>query len=169
MEVPNILTERLLLRQLTAKDATEKYLSWFSDASKNQFIAYKADQLSSLVDYIEEKNTSRNSMFWGIFCKNTEEHIGNFKFEPIDWSDNEAALGILIGEAQWRGKSLAKEIINACFTYIHEQHSINVIRLGVDKNNTAALKAYEKIGFIRYDLDEVKDDNYITMKLTKES
>ena len=86
-------------------------------------------------------------LFFGIFSRESNEHIGNIKFEPINFHNKTAIMGILIGEEGWRGRGVTPEVIKSSSEWLNKQYDINRIALGVDSKNIAAIKAYEKIGF----------------------
>ena len=67
--------ERLLLRILTEKDATEKYCSWINDPEVNKYLDTKAITLNELKQYINEKYNDPNCLFFGIFLKQNNIHI----------------------------------------------------------------------------------------------
>ena len=86
-------------------------------------------------------------LFFGIFSRESNEHIGNIKFEPINFHNKTAIMGILIGEEGWRGRGVTPEVIKSSSEWLNKKYDINHIALGVDSKNIAAIKAYEKIGF----------------------
>ena len=126
------------------------YLNWMRDVGNNVFIEsvdinYSIDDLSQ---FIYEKNNSLEALLLGVFDKSNGIHFGNIKFEPIDIRLKTAWLGILIGDLRYRGKGFAKEIIDTTCKYITNNYEISKIYLGVDKNNSVALKAYLACNFI---------------------
>jgi RimJ/RimL family protein N-acetyltransferase len=154
-------TERFHLRELSDSDASERYLSWFQDTTTQQFIAKKAETISQLKEYILEKKTDKNCLFLGVFYQGI--HIGNIKYEPIDISKAQATMGILIGEKDWRGKGVAGEVIMASSIYLREHYGIKRILLGVEQENSAAVQAYNKLGFVKY--KETPDGLYMSLEL----
>lgn len=146
---PSIETERFFLRPLTIDDATQRYLSWLRDDQSNRFIVTASSNygISSLKNYIEIRENRNDVLFFGIFLKETSLHIGNIKFEPIDRTHKTATMGILIGDSDWRGRGAAIEVLNACAQWLYEKYSITSILLGVDRENTPAIRAYFKSGF----------------------
>lgn len=56
-------------------------------------------------------------------------------------------MGILIGDPAYRGKGVAAEALLASAKWLGLYRQISQILLGVDSENTAAIRAYEKIGF----------------------
>jgi RimJ/RimL family protein N-acetyltransferase len=145
-----IETERFILKELTQNHVNDRYLSWFADDSAKKYISASVGTktLSDLRDYITERIGNPNILFLGIFEKNTDRHIGNIKYEPIDSSKGYAIMGILIGETDYRGKGVAGEVLAATALWLKENRKINQIILGVDRNNIGAVKSYEKAGFV---------------------
>lgn len=140
---------RFVLRSLSEQDASERYLGWLSDASTARFITTAAATraLSELKAYVRERCDQPDILFLGIFERVSGLHIGNIKYEPIDLRDRYAVMGILIGEEAWRGKGVAAEVITTSAAWLHEQHGIFEIVLGVELDNAAAIAAYESCGF----------------------
>lgn len=144
-----INTDRFILKVLEPNDASNKYLSWFDDNTAQKYIdAAKNDQsIKELQNFIKDKLISNDALFYGIFSKDSMNHIGNVKFEPISEELKTSVMGILIGEQDWRGKGVAKEVIYAVGKYLSNEWGINKMELGVAKENVAAINAYKKLGF----------------------
>ena len=144
-----INTERFQLKSLTTENVTEQYLSWFSgseEVEKYIDFAKKESNIDELVRYVRDREKRRDVLFLGIFS-DSNQHIGNVKYEPINLKDKTATMGILIGEKEWRGKGVAFEVIKGSSEYLQENYGIKNIELGVDKNNTPAITAYKKMQF----------------------
>jgi ribosomal-protein-alanine N-acetyltransferase len=161
----SIETHRFLLRPLVVADASQEYLSWMRDDVAAQYIvaAASTQSLESLERYILEKTTKIDCLFLGIFHKKTGSHIGNIKYEPICFEHKEAVMGVLLGDATWRGKNVFTEIFLASQKWLSDTYSINTIRLGVERSNTAAIRAYEKAGFISCDDGQDTTSSSVTM------
>lgn len=160
-------TERLILRTLVPKeDNFDNYLSWMRDSRTNSFIkSVRAETtLEDLRSYVEFHNEAHDSLLLGIFLKSGFKHIGNIKLEPIVQGE-EATLGILIGEKEWRGKGIGFEVIGRVINYSFEELKVNRIKLGVDLNNIAAVRLYEKLGFQPENKDQ--SSSGIMMSLNK--
>ena len=153
-----IQTSRFFLRPLAVSDATEKYLGWMKEDSVAKYITAASDtqSLASLEAYILEKSTKDDCLFLGVFNKIGGEHIGNIKYEPICFARKEAVMGVLLGDSNWRGKNVFNEIFLASQQWLLDTYSIQVIMLGVDRSNAAAIRAYEKAGF---SIDFVADND----------
>ena len=157
-----IVTQRFLLKPLTADDVNQNYLSWLNPEINN-YIEYAKSNTSmkALRSYVGERENRQDVLFLGIFTKD-KQHIGNIKYEPINHKNKTAVMGILIGDNNWRGKGVAAEVIKVSGDYLAEQYGISTILLGVSKNNKAAIAAYQKVGF------EVKYQNKNSIKMVWE-
>lgn len=156
-----INTQRFQLKTLTINYVTEEYLSWFSyskNVNKHIVYAKKNANIEDLRQYVKSRENREDVLFLGIFT-NSGRHIGNIKYEPINFKRKIATMGILIGDEEWQGKGVASEVIKASSIYLKESHGIKYIILGVDKTNINAISAYKKIKF------EVVEENKSALKM----
>ncbi len=144
-------TERFVLRPLTEADATPTYLGWLRDPVAEKYIQASATthELEDLRSYIRARQNREDVLFLGIFEPESGRHIGNIKFEPIDEAAGYAVMGILIGDVQWRGQKVTPEVLRATGAWLREHRQIRQMVLGVSASNTAAIRAYEAVGFIK--------------------
>jgi hypothetical protein len=70
--------------------------------------------------------------------KPEDSHIGNVKLEPII-PRKSAAIGILIGEENWRSKGVGFEVITRVLEYCFTDLELELVELGVDKKNLKAI------------------------------
>ena len=144
-----INTERFQLKSLTTENVTEQYLSWFSgseEVEKYIDFAKKESNIDELVRYVRDRENRGDVLFLGIFS-DSNQHIGNVKYEPINLKDKTATMGILIGEKKWRGKGVASEVVKASSEYLGKTYGVKYIDLGVERGNTPAISAYKKCNF----------------------
>jgi RimJ/RimL family protein N-acetyltransferase len=143
-------TPRFHLRELEPSDASERYLSWFSDPAARQYITAAATTaaVDDLRDYIRERTGRADVLFLGIFDRGSGLHVGNIKYEPLDRAGGYAVMGILIGDPDYRTRGVAREVLDATASWLREHRGISQIVLGVDTGNHAAIRAYEAAGFV---------------------
>jgi [ribosomal protein S5]-alanine N-acetyltransferase len=153
-------TERFRLRSLGVADATERYRSWFNAETARMGIASARRQpsLDELRQFIAERAGRPDVLFLGIFVRETGEHIGNIKYEPIDRDEHYAVMGILLGEKSWWGKGVTAEVLRATGRWLAEHCGTTEIVLGVMKDNQLARRSYEKVGFRRSDTNRIRID-----------
>ena len=161
-------SQRLLLRSLAPeRDDLSHYLSWMCDVENNLFIeSVKSEMtLRELQSYIFEKNRSENALLLGIFEKSSKMHVGNVTLDPIS-SGRDACLGILIGSREMQGKSFGFDAIRVLAEFAKREYSLISIYLGVDIKNLAAVRLYQKLGFIPENTyEEVQDRILMRLKL----
>lgn len=145
-----IITHRFRMRPLTVADVSERYLGWLSERRALLFIsgATGDNQLEELKSYVYQRVDRKDILFLGIFTHDGE-HIGNIKYEPIDVKRQVAIMGILVGEVAWRGKGVAGEVIHASAVWLRDNRNVHTLALGVDYGNIVAIRAYEKLGFLK--------------------
>ena len=144
-----VVTARFNVRTLQPSDVGDAYMAWFDDFVVRQFIAWRPtlDPLEELRDFVAGHDARADSLLLGIF-EHEGRHVANFKYGPIDLRLRTAVLGVLVGEAAWRGKGLFSEVFSATAGLLHRRFGIERVLLGVDSENAAALSAYERSGFV---------------------
>ena len=118
--------------------------------------AARTERLSDLKQYVCDRIGRDSIFFLGIFEKASGLHIGNIKYEPVDSALGYAIMGMLIGDLAYRGKKVGAEVLNASAGWLKEHRNIRQIVLGVSKDNHAAVKAYEKAGFVVADTPHIQ-------------
>jgi len=142
-----IIGDRIYLRELDKEDATPRYCSWINDKKVNKYLESKKTSLAQLKSYIKAKKESDNCIFFGIFLKENDRHIGNIKLEPISKEKKQATMGMMIGDKNYWGKGLATAALSNLVDWTFENLDIDTIDLGVVRENVGAVKVYKKVGF----------------------
>jgi [ribosomal protein S5]-alanine N-acetyltransferase len=143
-------TERFRLRELGVGDATERYLAWFRDSAAAKYISSAAAtrELTHVREYIGVRCGRDDVLFLGIFDRESGLHIGNIKYEPVDVGAGYAIMGVLIGDPAYRGKGVTPEVLLASGRWLQAHRGIRDIVLGVDTENSGAVRAYRRVGFV---------------------
>ena len=146
-----ICTARLYLRSLRPSDVGNTYAAWFKQKQVNKYIEnppQPACAITDLRNYVAFHNKQSDSILLGVFSKANDIHIGNIKFEPINYQEGKAVLGVLIGDINWRGSNVFGEIFKAAKLFLYEKYEISEFLLGVESTNIPAITAYKKAGFV---------------------
>ena len=69
----------------------------------------------------------------------------------------------MIGDKNWRGKGVAKEVLLACSEKLYLNYGILKILLGVNKKNIRGINAYKKTGFTEYQCLKKNNRSFIKM------
>ncbi len=76
-----LITERLILRQITNNDANDMFTNWTSDSEVTKFLVWKEhDNINVTHDYIESLNKqyqSPETYIWGIELNEIGKVIGS--------------------------------------------------------------------------------------------
>lgn len=147
MKAVELTSERLLLKRLTINHLSNDYVSWLNDHEINKYLEtrgnYTIEKLESFLVDQEEKDI----FFWAIHEKNTLEHIGNIKIDPINSEENSGEYGILMGSKKHWGQGYAKEASQLVIDFCFKNLGLNKITLGVIEKNRSAVLLYKKLGF----------------------
>lgn len=151
MLIPSaIFTNRLILRNLSDNDVTERYLNWLHD---DQIIRYLEVRHSpppstdALLEFVRGTNSDSRSLLLGIFDRNRGVHIGNIKLGPINVYHRFADIGFFIGERDCWGRGLASEAIAAVADYAFQKMGIDKLTAGCHEENVGSVQALIRAGF----------------------
>ncbi len=142
-----LLSDRLVFRPLSLVYLTERYVSWLNNPEVYKYLETGGNYtLEMLKDYLIEVE-NKKMLFWGIHIKNTDEHIGNIKIDPVNRRHGLGEYGILMGEPSQWGKGYAKEASQRILDYCFTNQNLRKITLGVVSNNAAAVHLYKSLNF----------------------
>jgi aryl-alcohol dehydrogenase-like predicted oxidoreductase len=166
------ISKNIFLRDLRISDINHNYFSWFDDNSiKNIIKKNSYRNIDDLKKYFRNQILNK-VIFLGIFVKKSKKtflHIGNIKFENINYKKNYATLGILIGNKEFRNIGIGQEIITKTCNWIYHEKNIHLVNLRFSKKNFIAHKVYKKCGFIIKKIEKndiIMERNYFINKIT---
>jgi RimJ/RimL family protein N-acetyltransferase len=141
--------ENIILRAISAEDATAEYLSWINDPETTRGLVAGnfPSNLDALRKYIETVSQSPDAVMLAICEKYSGHHIGNVKIDRFDWISGTCELGILVGSPDYRGKGIGTEVCRLVTEYAFSRLNLRKVMLAVYANNPGAIRAYEKAGF----------------------
>jgi len=164
--------DRIFLKVLTEEDATQSYCGWLNDPIVNKYLETRQSTIDDLKVYINDKLISKETIFFGIFWKENNKHIGNLKLEPIDFKKNYATIGIILGVKEYWGKGIATEAVNLATEFCFNVLDLQEMLLDVIPENKIAVHVYLKCGYEPYKLnrgeldhDDVVYDNLYLKKV----
>lgn len=139
--------ERVFLRELTAADATPRYLTWFQNDSVTRFLSVSDLSVEDVVGYMEHGRKTNSYFMYGICMNETRLHIGNIKIGPIDWTTMRSDLVTVIGDTDYWGKGLASEAISLGNKLAFDVYQIRELAGNIDPANIGSLKTYFRAGW----------------------
>jgi RimJ/RimL family protein N-acetyltransferase len=147
----SIVSERIILRNLTDADADGAYVAWMSDPEVTRFLEsrFTLHTNGSLRAFIKLMREDPDSLLLAIEHRDGGQHIGNIKIGPIDRHHMNAAVGIIVGEKRNSGQGIAAEAIRAVARYAFQSMGLEKLWAGCYAPNVASVRAFEKAGFVR--------------------
>lgn len=141
--------EVLLLRLLQLSDCDERYVGWLKDEGVNGFLETRwAEQTFETVSaFVKQMLNDSSNFLFGIFLKDSGQHIGNIKLGPINYHHLYADVSYFIGEKQCWGRGYATEAIKLITTFGFDQLGLCSIQAGLYESNVASMKALLKSNF----------------------
>ncbi|MBQ6496686.1 MAG: GNAT family N-acetyltransferase [Firmicutes bacterium] len=141
-------TKNYLIRE-SQFDDYKYFAEWEVDPFVTQYLSYDEDR--TYEDVVEEAYANRaddTKIDYTIVDKMTGEPIGRVFLSRIDrHSDSLDITKIYIGNADYRGKGVAREVLEEllryCFIFLHLER----VTLDYYTGNVRASSLYEKMGF----------------------
>lgn len=146
---PILETERLILRELTEKDA-EGIFACFSNKDVTRFYGLETlkslDEAEKLIDIFSKNYYNKSGIRWGIERKESEGIIGTIGFNAWSAKHKRAEIGYEIHPQQWR-KGYTSEAVCKVLSYGFDVMELTRIGAVVFVENKASNQLLRKIGF----------------------
>ena len=139
--------ERVQLRAMTIDDADD-VVRWRNDPFViDHLFDDKPPTRTVHVQWFEKMIARSDRHEFIIVERDTQRSIGTIGLSDIDHANQRAEYGILIGEANARGKGYAHEASELILDYALNELKLHRVYLYVFADNSAAIKLYEQLGF----------------------
>lgn len=146
--VPVLESERLLCKKLSMAECAQHYVNWMNDPLVYRFLESGGDYtIEKLRDFLVDVDSKQEMLFWAIYLKRGNKHIGNIKIDPVNWRHGLGEYGILMGDRSEWGKGYAKEASHLVLEFCFQQLKLRKITLGVVAANESAVRLYNSLGF----------------------
>lgn len=141
--------EAIELIPLARDDWANAMERWANDGRATQFMVTgnqptTRDQLLRQYDGLAE-----GAILFGIRTRSDAKLVGHVGLYSINWVARHAELRIMVGEGDVRGKGCGTEATRMVIAYGFERLNLNKVWLGVNADNTGAVRCYEKAGMSR--------------------
>lgn len=148
---PTLETDRLLLRQITQKDAADIFIIR-SDASVMRFIprpiAQTLEDVYPLIEMLDDFLKKGERINWGIEFKETKRLVGMVGFVHMKPEHFRAEVGYALA-AQHHRKGIMKEALNCIVHFGFDHFKLHSIEAIVDADNEASNGLLLDYGFIK--------------------
>ena len=149
------------LRPITLED-TENIVKWRNtDRVRKNFIYQKPFTKEGHLAWMRDK-VAAGEVVQFILCETQDDRpVGSVYFRDIDEKNRKAEYGIFIGEADAAGKGYGTLAAKGAVAYARDVLKLHKLLLRVFADNTAAIRSYEKAGFIReaHLKDEIRQED----------
>ncbi|MBI4833601.1 MAG: GNAT family N-acetyltransferase [Planctomycetes bacterium] len=124
---------------------------WINDSKVTHymFMGSRPAVLDRLLEQWEHETKSEHDIVFTIVSRKGEKIIGSAGLYTINWISRSAEFRVIIGETLYWDKGIGVEITKLLTEYGFSKLNLNKVWLGVNASNLAAVKCYEKAGFIR--------------------
>jgi RimJ/RimL family protein N-acetyltransferase len=147
-----IIGERVRLRAIS-RDDLPIFVAWLNDpevrAGLSLFVPLSVDNEQKWYDAMLQEPAEEHPLT--IEIRTGEEWVmaGNCGFHKIEWRNRSAEVGIFIGDKSYWNQGYGTETMRLLLCHGFETLNLNRIFLRVFSTNARAIRAYEKVGFIR--------------------
>jgi len=155
---PNLVTDRLNLRQLKLEDDNEIYFLR-SDESVNEFIDRpKPKTNEDVIKFIDKINRGIDNnewIYWAISPKESNKLIGTICIWNFSDEKNITELGFELFP-QFQGKGLMQEALIKIIEYGFEKLNLKKLKAYTNQENISSIKLLERNKFIQEKVFEEK-------------
>ena len=144
----NIIGERVALGPLR-RDLNPLYARWLNDFNLQRTYGDvpRPISIAARTARFEEQATTTDAYWFTIYEKETLRPIGTTDLFNVDFRMRFCTFGLMIGDADARGKGYGTEVARLMLDYAFTALSLNNVMLTVSEYNLAGRRAYEKAGF----------------------
>lgn len=142
--------DRISLRALEITDV-EKLFIWENNRA-NWRVSQTLTPYSRhvLIEYINEISDvfTDKQLRLVIEEKDTRTALGTVDIFDCDFKNKRAGIGILIADAENRGKGFASEVLKIVVPYCFQTLSMHQIYCSIFSDNSQSIKLFKKFGFV---------------------
>ena len=148
---PGLTTERLQLRELTARDALS-IRDMLSDPEVTRYhdlptIETPHEALRFVAEMLHRR-INRQGIRWALVSKADQHFVGSIGLNHIFAPARRASLGYELKKSSW-GHGYATEAVRAVVDFAHGSLGLHRLEASVVPENAASLRVLEKSGFQR--------------------
>jgi RimJ/RimL family protein N-acetyltransferase len=142
--------KKVILRGLTRNDISA-YREWLDNPQATHFMesGWKPTSDAEMEALYRLSTEQNDTVVFVIVDRRTGRAVGQCGLYLIQWVCRRAEFRILIGEDSARGRGFGSDAAQLVVDYGFEKLNLETICLGVNTENSGAIKSYENAGFVR--------------------
>ena len=131
------------------RDLVPLYLTWINDFEVTRYLGrrFSIFTLEAEVEWYERAAKERDAVHFTMYDRPTMTPIGTTGLFRLDPENGTGTFGILIGEAQYRGRGYGTEATRLVLDYAFSALGLHNVMLQVLSTNERAIRAYRRAGF----------------------
>lgn len=139
----------IYLREVRESDVNDEYYNWLNDPEINQFLEtrFYPRSKNDILNYVRKMDGNPDEIFFAIYFKENDKHIGNIKLGPINWIHRRGDISLVIGNKEYWGKGFATEAIGLVIDFAFNVLNLHKLCAGYYESNIGSAKAFAKCGF----------------------
>jgi RimJ/RimL family protein N-acetyltransferase len=140
--------QRLTLRAIERGDLP-RYVAWLNDPEVTHHIkTFLPMNLEDETEWYERQRKDNTILNLAIVVNDEERHIGSVSLFKINQREQNAELGIVIGDKTCWSQGYGREAIQLLLHLGFTELNLHRIYLRVDANHTPAIRCYLSCGFV---------------------
>jgi len=147
-KIPDLSTERLLLRKIKITDAPDMY-EYSKDPDVTKYLLWdphpNIEHTRNYVDYLQDRYRDGKYYDWAIVEKKSGKMIGTCGFSAISAEHRCAEVGYVLNPA-FRGKGYAGEALSAVLEFAFRRMQLNRVEAKCVSENESSERVMQKVG-----------------------
>ena len=137
--------DKICIRKFNINDVENK-VKWINDSANNKYLHYNLPlEYEKTIEWFKRTESLTTRLDAVIEYEGIP--VGLIGLLGIDMTNKKAEYYICMGEQSFKGRGIAKTASNLLVEYAFETLGLNKIYLYTERENDAAQKLFEKLGF----------------------
>lgn len=133
------------------RDEMLNFKPWVNDQEVTQYVSkFKGFTHEDELDWYDKTRTQEDKISWMIYYDG--KPIGNCGLFKLDFKDQNAEYGVMIGDKTHWKKGIGTAVLQAVTELAFEELNLQTIYIRIFESNLGSLKSAEKVGFQKYGL-----------------
>ena len=143
-----IIGEKIILREIE-EDDLNSIVKWRNDPAILRWLfSYSPLNKTKQRRWYEKYLDDDSQQTFIIEVKEEKIPIGTVGLTNIDYKNQRAELGVLIGDESWQNKGIGKEALDLLIKFVSDEMNIRKIKAIVFEENVPAIRLYKSCGFV---------------------
>ena len=133
----------------TTLEMIANYPDWLCDTEVTRYMGItRVPSMKMEHEWFDRMAESTTDIIWGVMVG--DKHIGSTGIHGIDWRNQHAVTGNMIGDKTEWGKGYGSEAVRLRTQYAFMETSLQKLQTEVYMGNTGSRRCLEKSGYRKY-------------------